>query len=93
MFGLGFTEILLLLLMAFLVFGPKQFPFIAKNFLKFLNELKHAFSDIKSEFYDVQTEANKQIHQIQDKFEKEFGFIEESKKNLRNEKNKKSMKK
>lgn len=80
MFGLGFIEILLLLLVAFLVFGPKQFPFIVKNFIKLLNELKSAFTDIKSEFYDVQAEANKHIHQIQDKFQKEFDFTEESKK-------------
>ncbi|MCY4321835.1 MAG: twin-arginine translocase TatA/TatE family subunit [Bdellovibrionaceae bacterium] len=80
MFGLGFTEILLLILVAFLVFGPKQFPLIAKNFIKLLNELKTAFFDIRSEIYDVKTEANKQIHQIQDNFQKEFKSIEKPKK-------------
>ena len=72
MFGLGFTEMLLLILVAFLVFGPQQFPIVAKNFVKLLNELKMAFTEVKSEFYDVQTETNKQIQQITEKLEKEL---------------------
>ncbi|MCZ0932325.1 MAG: twin-arginine translocase TatA/TatE family subunit [Oligoflexia bacterium] len=80
MFGLGFTEILLLILIAFLIFGPQQFPTVMKNFIKILNELKSAFTEVKSEFYDVQTEADKQFHQIKDKLEEEFKLIEEPKK-------------
>jgi len=64
MFGLGFTEILILILIAFLVFGPERFPAVAKNFIKLLNELRRAFTEVKSEFYDVQTEAEKQFQQI-----------------------------
>ena len=77
MFGLGFTEILLLILIAFLIFGPQQFPTVMKNFIKILNELRSAFTEVKSEFHDVQAEANKQIHQIKDNLEKEFKLIEE----------------
>ena len=77
MFGLGFTEILLLLVIAFLIFGPQQFPIVVKNFIKILNELRSAFTEVKSEFYDVQTETNKHFYQIKDKLEKEFKLIEE----------------
>ena len=72
MFGLGFMEIMLLTLIAFLVFGPKQFPLVAKNFIKFLNELKRAFTEVKSEFYDVQTETQKHVQQITDDIGKSF---------------------
>ena len=81
MFGLGFTEMLLLVLVAFLVFGPQQFPTVAKNFIKILNELRMAFTEVKSEFYDVQTETSKQFQQITEKLEKELD-ISETKKEL-----------
>ena len=84
MFGLGFTEIVLLALVAFLVFGPQQFPSVMKNFIKILNELRTAFTEVKSEFYDIQAEADKQIYEIKDKLEKEFKMIEEPKKELDN---------
>ncbi|MDE0092808.1 MAG: twin-arginine translocase TatA/TatE family subunit [Oligoflexia bacterium] len=77
MFGLGLTEILLLVLLAFLVFGPQQFPIVARNFIKFLNELKDAFTEVKSEFYNVQTEVDKQIYQIKDELEEELDSIKE----------------
>ena len=78
MFGLGLTEILFLILIAFLIFGPQQFPHVAKNFIKLLNELRTAFTEVKSEFYDVQTEARKQIHQITDQLEEDLEFIKEA---------------
>ena len=80
MFGLGFTEILILILIAFLFFGPQQFPIVMKNFIKILNELKSAFTEVKSEFYDVQTEANKQFYDIKEKLEEEFKVIEKKEK-------------
>ena len=93
MFGLGFTEVLVLALIAFLVFGPKQFPLVVKNFIKLLNELRMAFMDVKTEFYDVQTEAQKQVQQITDSVGKDLEFIkdfqnEESVFSKQNKKNK-----
>ena len=64
MFGLGFTELLILALIAFLVFGPQQFPLVAKNFIKLLNELRRAFTDVKTEFSDIETEVQNQVQQI-----------------------------
>ena len=77
MFGLGFTEIFVLVLIAFLVFGPKQFPFIAQNFIKLLNELKSAWTEMNTEFYDVQTEAQKQIQQITNDVEKDLDVMKD----------------
>ena len=78
MFGLGFIEILILILIAFLVFGPEQFPVVAKNFIKLLNELRRAFTEVKSEFYDVQTETEKHLQQITDFAAKDVMSIKDS---------------
>ena len=64
MFGLGLTEVFIIALVAFLVFGPEKFPSIAKNFLKFLNELKASFSEVQSELYDLEDEVQKEFQNI-----------------------------
>ena len=79
MFGLGFTEILLLALIAFLILGPRQFPSVLKNFIKILNELRAVFTEIKSEIYDVQTTAEKELYQIKNQLEKDLKSLEEPK--------------
>lgn len=70
MFSLGFTEILVVFLIALLVLGPQQFPIVAKNFIKFLNELRQAFTEMKSNFDEVKTDLKKPIQQITDDVEK-----------------------
>ena len=78
MFGLGFTEILILALIAFLVFGPKQFPTVARSFVKLLNELRMAFSEVKTEFDSAQNEAQKHIHQLKDHVGQDILSIKDS---------------
>lgn len=77
MFGLGFSEILILGLVAFLVFGPKQFPVIAKEFLNLFNDLKKSFSNIKEDISGIETEVQKQIHQVTSDIEKAGGFVKD----------------
>lgn len=50
MFGLGFTEIIALLVLALLVIGPKQLPELARNLGRFFNELKRTTNMFKDEF-------------------------------------------
>jgi len=78
MFGLGLTEILIIALVAFLVFGPEKFPSIARNFLKFMNELKSSFSDVQSEFYDLEKEVEEEFHNIKTEAEKDLKLLEKS---------------
>ena len=40
MFNLGFSEILVLTIIALLFIGPKELPEMAKKLVRFLNELK-----------------------------------------------------
>ena len=47
MFGLGFVEILLVLTVALLIFGPKQLPEIAKSLGKTMGELRRTMEQVR----------------------------------------------
>lgn len=47
MFGIGMQELLLILVVALIVLGPKRLPEVAKSLGKAMNEFKRAASDIK----------------------------------------------
>lgn len=49
MFGLGFSEILLLGLLALLLIGPKELPEMARVIGRFINELKRTTEGFSSE--------------------------------------------
>jgi sec-independent protein translocase protein TatB len=48
MFGLGFSEILLLGVLALILIGPKQLPEVARTIARFINEIKRSTDDFKS---------------------------------------------
>lgn len=48
MFGLGWSEVLLILLVALLVLGPKALPNIARSLGKGVREFRRALSDIEN---------------------------------------------
>jgi TatA/E family protein of Tat protein translocase len=50
MFGsIGMTELLTILLLVLILFGPKRIPELARSLGKSLNELKRAAEDVKHE--------------------------------------------
>ncbi|HQH28844.1 MAG TPA: twin-arginine translocase TatA/TatE family subunit, partial [Oligoflexia bacterium] len=49
MFGLGFSEILLILIVVLLVFGPKQLPEVARSLGQMLGELRRTMDDVRRE--------------------------------------------
>ena len=49
MFGLGGSEIIIILFIILLLFGAKKLPELAKGLGKGINEFKKASSDIKEE--------------------------------------------
>jgi len=59
MFGIGFPEILMILLVALLVVGPSKLPEIARSLGKGLGELKNvlngAESSVKEAFYQEES--------------------------------------
>ena len=57
MFGIGMQELLLILVIALIVLGPKKLPDVAKALGKALNEFKRATSELK-ESLDVDHSLN-----------------------------------
>ena len=47
MFGIGMQELLLILVVALIILGPKKLPEVAKSLGKAMNEFKRATNDIK----------------------------------------------
>lgn len=56
-FDFGSGEILLVVIAVFLVFGPSKIPGMARGLGKFINDIKRASEDIKTE---INREADKQ---------------------------------
>jgi TatA/E family protein of Tat protein translocase len=50
MFGLGIQEIIIILIVALLVIGPRKLPDLAKSLGKAFREFKNATDDIKQNF-------------------------------------------
>ena len=50
MFGLGFQEIIVILIIALLVIGPRKLPDVAKSLGKAFREFKNATEDLKQNF-------------------------------------------
>ncbi len=50
MFGIGFNEMIIILLIALIVIGPKKLPEIAKALGKGYREFRKSFEDLEKEF-------------------------------------------
>ena len=49
MLGIGFTELAIILLVAFLIFGPKRLPDVARSLGKAMYQLKNAQNSFTQE--------------------------------------------
>ncbi|HEX7287944.1 MAG TPA: twin-arginine translocase TatA/TatE family subunit [Candidatus Angelobacter sp.] len=49
--NLGFTEMVFLVILAFMLFGPKRLPEIARQLGKFVAEFKKASNDFQSQIH------------------------------------------
>ncbi|KIX12811.1 twin-arginine translocase TatA/TatE family subunit [Dethiosulfatarculus sandiegensis] len=67
MFGIGLPELMIILVVALLVVGPKKLPDLAKSLGKGLSEFRRATDEIKSELSDNQTYQD--IQGIKDSFQ------------------------
>ncbi len=59
MFGLGPTELVVILVVALIVFGPKRLPEMGKSVGRALNEFKRATQDVEKEIRKEMTEVEK----------------------------------
>ncbi len=56
MFGLGWSETVVLFVLGLIVIGPKQLPEVARNIGKMINELKRSANSLKGEFNSITSE-------------------------------------
>jgi TatA/E family protein of Tat protein translocase len=58
MFGIGMTELLVILAIGLLVIGPKKLPELARSLGKGLAEFRRASTEMRRDFLDVAEEAS-----------------------------------
>lgn len=61
MFNLGFSEVIILGVLALLLIGPKQLPELARTLGRLLNEFKRATGDITSVVTDFKHSGEKML--------------------------------
>ena len=68
MFGIGGTELFIILVIALIVLGPNKLPDLARMLGKLMGEFQRATSDLKREI-DIagETRSNSPTHQSDDK--------------------------
>jgi TatA/E family protein of Tat protein translocase len=62
-FNLGFSELILIFVIALLVFGPKKLPELGKSLGKGLREFKRATEDLKSNWDEQMRDAERSIQE------------------------------
>jgi Tat protein translocase TatB subunit len=72
MFNIGFSEMLLLGVIALVFIGPNQLPEVARNIAKFINELKRNTENLRENFKDSFTESIPQKPTTSQNEQKEF---------------------
>ena len=57
MFGIGMTELMVILVIGLIVIGPKKLPELARSLGRGLAEFRRASNDLRREFTDVVDDA------------------------------------
>jgi len=63
MFGIGMTELLVILAVALIVFGPSRLPELARSLGKAMNEFRRASTDLRETFREAVDEPRAQAPQ------------------------------
>ena len=71
---IGWFEILIVVILAIVVIGPKDFPIILKKIGNWIGSLKRYFSEIQEDFSDIENTAEEEIH-----LKKDFANLKDKK--------------
>ncbi len=66
MFNLGFSELIVIAVLALIFIGPKQLPEIARVVGRLLNEFRRATSDLTTNFSKVRDETRRVVKETED---------------------------
>ncbi len=80
MFGLGGQELLLILFVVLLFFGPSKLPELAKGLGKGMREFKKAQADLEHEFNQAVESAEAKDKQVEAVVSKDEHAVSDSKK-------------
>ncbi len=72
MFNIGFTELIILGVIALLVIGPEQLPDLARRLGKILNELKRAKDEIMDPVEEMKAEAHVALERLRREADEQF---------------------
>jgi sec-independent protein translocase protein TatB len=65
MFGLGFSEIIVIGVLALILLGPEQLPDLARTLGRFINDLKRTSDNLKDEFEQANIHPARLLEEIQ----------------------------
>ena len=58
---IGWFEILIIVVLAILIIGPKDFPIMLKKIGSWIGTAKSYFSDVQKNIYDMETDVENEI--------------------------------
>jgi sec-independent protein translocase protein TatB len=59
---IGWFEILIIVVLAILIIGPKDFPIVLKKIGKWTTYIKNYFSNIQKDFTDIQDDIKDKVY-------------------------------
>lgn len=74
MFNLGFSEMILIAVIALLVIGPKQLPEVARALGRMINEFKRATGDLSKSMINTEKSMGDMMNQTQEQIKKDVGI-------------------
>jgi len=76
MFGIGFPEMILILVLVVLVVGPEQLPDIIRKGATFLREARNQLSDIKTAVNQQAESFREPLESIQDSIKQDVSDVD-----------------